>query len=143
MRQAGLTITEILIVIGILAILFSIALGPGLRVLQGQQNRASLETVRQMFWHGATAAASRNQTLQLTRSGSTFTIAPSNGAAVRTFEVSSGTTVSLPSGVVATFLPPGRVVLAGGVSNPFTVVANGQTYSISVSLIGETQVANP
>lgn len=41
MRQAGLTIVETLIVIGILAILFAIALGPGLRVLRGQQNKAS------------------------------------------------------------------------------------------------------
>ncbi|MCX7783143.1 MAG: hypothetical protein N2318_05805 [Meiothermus sp.] len=143
MKQTGLTIVETLIVIGILAILFAIALGPGLRVLRGQQNKASLETVRQMFWQGATAAASRNQTLQLTRSGSTFTIAPANGAAVRTFEVSPATIIGLPSGVVATFLPPGRVVLAGGVSNPFTVETNGQTYNITVSLIGETQVASP
>jgi Tfp pilus assembly protein FimT len=143
MKREGLTIIETLIVIGILAILFAIAMGPGLRVLRGQQNKASLESVRQMFWQGATAAASRNQTLQLTRSGTTFTIAPVNGAAVRTFEVSSATTIGLPDGVVATFLPPGRVALASGVSNPFTVQTNGQTYSITVSLIGETQATTP
>jgi Tfp pilus assembly protein FimT len=143
MKREGLTIIETLIVIGILAILFTIALGPGLRVLRGQQNKASLESVRQMFWQGATAAASRNQTLQLSRSGTTFTIAPPNGAAVRTFEIATTTTVGLPDGVVATFLPPGRVTLASGVSNPFTVQTNGQTYSITVSLIGETQATAP
>jgi len=70
-------------------------------------------TIRQMIWQGATAAASRNQTLILNRSGNIFTIAPSSGAAVRTFEVSPATTIGLPSGVVATFLPPGRVALVG------------------------------
>ncbi|AEB11452.1 prepilin-type N-terminal cleavage/methylation domain-containing protein [Marinithermus hydrothermalis] len=140
LKQQGFTLIEFLIVATILGVALSIAAFEGWRMLRGQEQRAAVSSVQQLFWQGATAAASRGARLELVRVGRVLEVrAEADGRVLRRFELPDGVTTNLPEGRLAVFTPPGRVNLAASFPNPFTVRAGGRTYRFTVSLIGEVK----
>ncbi len=140
LKQLGFTLLEFLIVAAVLGIALSIAAFEGRRMLRGQEHQAAVSSVQQLFWQGATAAASRGTRLELVRTGKVLEVRiEGNGRVLRRFELPDGVTTNLPEGRLAVFTPPGRVNLATNFPNPFTVQAGGRTYRFTVSLIGEVK----
>lgn len=137
-NRQGLSLIEILIILAVLSIIFSFVAVGSRTILQGQEERASLTSVQTIFWQGATAAASRGETLELVRAGPILSvIEKDSGKTVRKEELSDEVELSLPDGKVATFIAPGKVSMASG--NSFTLKANETTYLMTVSLIGEVK----
>jgi hypothetical protein len=125
-------------VLAILGILFGLGAVGSRTILRGQQNRSSLYSVRQIFWQGASAAASRGVPLTLTYTSGGLEV-KEGSKVIRTVELSKDTTLSLPKGQIATFSPSGKATITAG-TNPFTLTTEGKTYSFTVSLIGEVKM---
>lgn len=139
--QCGLSMVELLIVLAIIGIIAGVAALNGRRVVQGQEDAASLRSVRQAIWQGATAASSRGERIVLRRTGSRLSLVSQGGQRVRTFDLSPRVTTSLPEGAILTFTPPGRIDLASyhALPQPITVTTTQGTYQLIVSLIGEVK----
>lgn len=141
-RKEGLTTIELLIVIGIVAILGTIAFLGFRGVLQGQEQRSAIQSIQQTVWQGATAAASRGTTLELVRSGRTFTLEEAeNGRILKTFELPDGVTSNWPENEPLVFTPPGRVDSASLEKLParIQVFTESSVTDLTVSLIGEVK----
>ena len=147
-RSLGFTLIELLIVMAILAILFSLTALNGRKVVE-EQNIASFFTgVKQIFWRGASLAASEGKTLDLWKAGSKLEIKDGSGKVRMSLQVPSKVTLSLNDGKLATFLPPGKVDLThfpkDCVSNPsFQIRAPKRTACLQVSVIGEVEEVTP
>ena len=122
----------------------------GGRFLTNQQEQSSFVTaMKQIFWRGATIAASEGNRFVLKRTGNLFEIVPANGGpAAYTVEIPDGATVSLPQGSLVEFTAPGRVNYLNlpndcNGTGSFSVNANENAYCFRVSIIGEVEVANP
>lgn len=143
MSKSGFTLLELIILMAILAVVAGIGIGQFRSIGQRQQAAATVDQIRQLFWQGATAAASRGGTnFALVRSGSTFTVqSVADGSVIRSVTLPSGVTCSLSQGTLATFTSPGKITFATGFpsNRQFTVSANGQTYTLTASLIGEVR----
>lgn len=144
MKRDGLTIIEILITLGILAIIFSIGVVGYLQLRDAQASRAGVNSIRQIILHGTTAAASRGQRLELVRSGNRLQVRTeeTTPTVVRTVELPANIAAQVPadgSGRVLRFTPPGMVSFPTGFTNPFTITDRGRTYTLTVSLIGEVR----
>lgn len=141
-RKAGLTIIEILITIGILAIIFTIGVVGFLQVRDSQASRAGVNSIRQIILQGTTAAASRGQTLELVRLGNRLQVRTTVGTPVVLRSVDLPASIASQvqadgAGKVLGFSPPGRVIFPTDFSNPFSITDRGHTYALTVSLIGE------
>lgn len=140
--RSGLTLLEILIVVAVIAVIAAMVALNGRRVLQGQQGRAAVTSIQQSVWQGATAAAARGVVTRLTRAGPVFTLRDTeSGATLRTFELPSDVTIDWPDGHALDFLPPGRldVITLDALPSPLTMVANGRSTQLTISLIGEVK----
>jgi len=141
-HEDGLTTIELLIVIAVIGILGTITV-LGLReVLQGQEQRSAIQSIQQTVWQGATAAASRGTTLELVRSGRTFTLEEAeNGRILKTFELPDGVTSNWPENEPLVFTPPGRVDSASLEKLParIQVFTESSVTDLTVSLIGEVK----
>ena len=138
----GFSILELLVVIAIIAILGTIGATNGRRIAQDRTAEASLTTVQQSIWQGATAAASRGATIELVRAGAGLTLREvASGATIRSWELDAAVTTTLPEGVVLRFLPPGKVDPAtlSALPDDLTSTALNHTYRLDVSLIGEVR----
>lgn len=141
-RKAGLTIIEVLITIGILAIIFSIGVLGFLQLRDSQASRAGVNSIRQIILQGTTAAASRGQRLELVRTGNLLRVRTLDPTpiVVRTVELPASIASQVQAdgaGKVLEFSPPGRVILPSGFVNPFSITDRGHSYALTVSLIGE------
>jgi Tfp pilus assembly protein FimT len=132
---------ELLMVIAILGITFTIGAVGSRNILTRQENSAAMRSVKQLFWQGATVAASRSVNLELVRNNQTLVLRTvgTNPTTYRTVTLPNSVTSNLPSSdsVIATFSSPGKVNINTGVSNPFTVSFDNKTYNLTVSQIGE------
>ena len=140
--HAGFSILELLVVIAIIAILGTIGATNGRRIAQDRTAEASLTTVQQSIWQGATAAASRGATIELVRTGAGLTLRDADsGATIRSWELDATVTTTLPEGVVLRFLPPGKVDPAtlSALPDDLTLTTLNHTYRLDVSLIGEVR----
>jgi len=153
MRRAwGFTLLELLVVLGIIGILMGLTAFQYRRI-EAQQAKASFYTgIQRLFWEGATAAASRGQTLELVRQGNRLIVRTSSPPykTLRTLDIPEGVEVDLPDGSLADFTPPGRVRFQGhfpkdcGNGYAFRVKGGkGQSRCYRVSYIGEVQEVRP
>lgn len=139
---AGITLIELLVVLAILGAVVGVGFVSGVHILRGQQNVSALDSFQQSVWQGATAAASRGLTTELYRDGSTLTVREVGGPVLRTFELPAGVSTNLPQGSSLHFTPPGKVDPAtlAALPDPLTITANGTTYRVTISLIGEVRL---
>lgn len=138
----GLTLIELLLVVALIGIVLGITAVSGRRMLANQQARASLNSIRQIVWQGATAAASRGQRLDLVRNGQRLQVQTqeSTPKVIRFVDLTSSLSGQLPSGTWFSFTPPGKVIFPPGFSQPINVTLNGRSYALRFSLIGEVNV---
>jgi prepilin-type N-terminal cleavage/methylation domain-containing protein len=140
MKRRGFTLLEMLLVLAILGITFGIGAIGSRSILLRQENTAALRSVKQLFWHGATVAASRSINLELVRTNNVFVIRPvGGGTPFRTATLPNDVSSNLPQGVIARFTPPGKVAITALNANPFTLRLNDGTYQLTVSQIGEVR----
>lgn len=132
---------ELLIIIGIIGIIGAIAFMNLRPVLRGQEERAAVQSVQQTVWQGATAAASRGSTLELTRTGSTFRlIDTANSRLLKEFVLPLSVTTNWPEGQALVFTPPGRIETNSLLALPqLWIAGEGRTTDLTVSLIGEVK----
>jgi len=143
-RAGGFTMLELLVVTAIAGIVLTIGALNGRQVLKGQEEAASLRTIQQSVWQGATTAAARGVSVVLTRDEHKLILKEENGKTVRTFELSKDISTNLPKGTVLTFTPPGKVSEESldkldDLSEPLHVKANDKTYELTISIIGEVK----
>lgn len=140
---AGFSLTEVLLVIAILAIILGVGWLNARRVLQGSQERAAVETVRQSIWQGATAASARGRTITLNRVGQSLRLMDGS-VVIRTDELPPSVSTNFQQGVLLEFSPPGKITEASlrafQDSDPW-IGADGKATHLEVSLIGEVRVA--
>lgn len=145
-RSAGFSLIELLILLAILALIAGAIAVSGRRVATGQQQRATIDSVRQSVWEGATAASARGVETELVRTSTSLVVkeAGTNGKVLRTFDIPPTVATNMPMGEVLRFTPPGRVDLASlqALPRPLTLTVNGHTFTLTVSLIGEVKVAS-
>ncbi|MFX5157645.1 prepilin-type N-terminal cleavage/methylation domain-containing protein, partial [Acinetobacter baumannii] len=103
--RKGITLIELLVVIAVMAVILSIAAFSGRRTLLSQEQAAFLRSLQGLFWQGATEAASRGETLVLSRQGNRLEIRRGSQV-VRTVDIPQGVGLSLGYGDVARFTPP-------------------------------------
>lgn len=139
-----MSLTELLVVIAIIAVALSIAALNGRQMLLSQEQAAFLRSLQGLFWQGATEAASRGETLILSRQGNRLEIRRGNQV-LRRLDIPQEANLSLSDGDILRFTPPGKVESPSGgiLSAPvaFTVTIGPRSYTYRVSLIGEVKVS--
>ncbi|WP_027892944.1 prepilin-type N-terminal cleavage/methylation domain-containing protein [Calidithermus chliarophilus] len=141
-RPRGLTLIELLLVIALIGIVLGVMAVSSRRMLGNQEAKAGLNSVRQIVWQGATAAASRGQRLDLVRVGRRLQVQTqeSTPRVIRSVDLTAALSAQLPNGTWFSFTPPGKVIFPTGFAQPVNVTVNGRSYSLSFSLIGEVKV---
>ena len=140
--KRGFSILELLVVIAIISILGTIGALNGRRIAQGRTAEASLATLQQSIWQGATSAASRGTTIELVRTDAELVLRDAaSGETIRTLELDDAVTTNLPQGVALRFLPPGKVDPAtlSALPDDLTLTTEDRTYRLDVWLIGEVR----
>jgi Tfp pilus assembly protein FimT len=141
-RARGLSLVELLVLLAVLAVVLAMGALNGRRTLLGQEHAAFLSTLQNVFWQGATEAASRGVNLTLERNGSRLEL-KQGSTVLRTWDIPQGVVLSLGNGSIVRFTPPGKVQDPQGqpLTQPltFTATVNGKTYTYTISLIGEAK----
>lgn len=142
--RKGMSLIELLVVIAVMAVILSMAAFSGRRTLLSQEQAAFLRSLQGLFWQGATEAASRGETLILSRQGNRLEIRRGNQV-LQSLNIPPGVNLSLGDGDIVRFTPPGKVESPSGsmLSSPlsFTVSVGSRNYTYRVSLIGEVKVS--
>jgi prepilin-type N-terminal cleavage/methylation domain-containing protein len=142
-KPMGFTLLELIVVMAVLGVAAGIGIAQLRNLGQRQQAAATVDQIRQLFWQGATAAASRGGTnFLLVRSGNTLRVQSQNDASVlRSVTLPSGVSCSLGEGTLATFTSPGKVIFSSSfpANRQFTVSVNGQSVTLTATLIGEVR----
>lgn len=142
LSTTGFTLLELIMVMAVLAIASGFIVMGAQPMLQAQQSRSGFNAIRQIIWQGATAAASRDITLNLVRSSNRLQVQTTGSPAtvIRYVDLPSDISSQLRSGTWMSFTPSGKVNFAPGFTNPFNVTVRGRSYTLTVSLIGEVRV---
>ena len=127
-------------VLAMIGVLAGIAAMGWRGLLQREEARSSLVSLRHAFSHAGTAAAARGETLVLVWEQGELRLQDPAGTTVRAWDFPDDTPTSLTPGDLTGFTPPGRVDDLGGLPDPLTVTVNDRTATIEVSLIGGTEV---
>lgn len=142
-KPQGFTLLELLVVMAILGVAAGLGIAQLRNLGQRQQAAAAVDQIRQLFWQGATAAASRGGTnFLLVRSGNVLQVqSQADGSVLRSVTLPNGVTCSLGNGTLATFTSPGKVNYSSSfpANRQFTVSANGRTFTLTATLIGEVR----
>lgn len=139
---SGITLVELIIVVGILGVVLAIGIFNGRQALIQRQEDAALNTIRQVIWQGATAASSRGREVTLHLNNRTLQLRV-GASVIRSDDLPAGVSTNLPQGLVLAFSPPGKVTaesLGDLIETSPRVWAGGRTYFIDVSVIGEVRV---
>lgn len=142
-RRSGFSLIELLVLIAVLAITFTLAATEMRGAVRRTAERAGVNTLQQAVWQGATLAAARGFRTELVRAGQELRLQRvSDGSLLRRFEFEPGVVLNLPDGQVLVFTPPGTVLPASlaALPDPVEIQAGGTTYRLDVSLIGEVRV---
>lgn len=143
MGPRGLTLVEMIVLVAVLGVVFTLVAFNGQRTLAEQEEVAFLRTLQGLFWQGATEAASRGETLLLVRQGNRLEIRRGQQA-LRSVRIPSGISLSLAEGTIVQFTPPGKLQGPQGqnLTQPltFTVQRGNKTFTYTISLIGEAKV---
>ncbi|GIW28820.1 MAG: hypothetical protein KatS3mg070_2183 [Meiothermus sp.] len=141
--SGGFTLLELIVVMAILGVAAGIGIPQIRNIGQRQEALATVDQIRQLFWQGATAAASRGGTnFVLVRSGNTLQVQSQvDGSVLRSVTLPNGVSCSLNNGTLATFTSPGKVIFSSSfpANRQFTVTAAGQTFTLTATLIGEVR----
>lgn len=145
-HDAGISLIELIVVIGVLAIALSLTAILGRAIAQRASERSTVNTVQQAVWQGATLSAARGFRTELARVEGELQIRRlADGDILRRFELDRNASVNF-DGQVLVFTPPGSITpeslealrdLDGG---GIRITAGGATYTLEVSLIGEVRV---
>lgn len=139
----GFTLLELIVVMAILGVAAGLGIAQMRNIGQRQQALATVDQIRQLFWQGATAAASRGGTnFLLVRSGNTLQVQSQvDGSVLRSVTLPNGVRCSLSNGTLATFTSPGKVIFSSSfpANRQFTISAAGQTFTLTATLIGEVR----
>lgn len=141
--RAGLTLLELIVVLAVLAVTFSLVALAGRGFVQRASERSTVNTFQQAVWQGATAAAARGFETELVRDGEVLEVRRrATGTVLRAFELDANAQLNVPDGIVLVFTPPGAVDAASlaALPDPIEIVAAGTTYRMEISLIGEVRV---
>lgn len=141
--RAGLSLLELIVVLAILAVVFTIVATSGRGIAQRASERSAVNTFQQAVWQGATMAAARGFRTELVRDGGELVVRRlADGDVLRRFEIDANVALNVPDGQVLVFTPPGAVLEASldALPDPIEIVAAGTTYALEVSLIGEVRV---
>lgn len=142
MRRKGFTVVELLIVLAIIGIVGAIGFINGRTIAEGRRADASLATLQQSIWQGASAAASRGRSVELVRAGFELVLREADsGDVIRTLEMDDAIETNLPSGVALLFLPPGKVerTTLSALPDDLYLQTPDRRYGLQVSLIGEVR----
>lgn len=142
-QPKGFTLLELLIVMAILGVAAGIGIPQIRNIGQRQEALAAVDQIRQLFWQGATAAASRGGTnFVLVRSGNTLQVqSQTDGSVLRSVALPNGVGCSLNNGTLVTFTSPGKAIFSSSfpANRQFTISAAGQTFTLTATLIGEVR----
>lgn len=139
-RSSGITVLELLVVIAIIGIAASLSAVAWRGLVQREEARSALMSLRQAMWQGATAASARGENLTLRWQDDELLLVDAGGEALRRWDFAAETPTTLIPGDVLDFTPPGRVASLAGLPDPLTVSIDDRTATLEVSLIGETEV---
>ena len=141
--QSGFSILELLVVLAVLGVVFSLVALTGRIFVQRASERSVVDTFQQAVWQGATAAAARRFPTELVLDADELLLRRvSTGEVVRRFELDGNAAWNVADGQMLVFTPPGAVDEAtlAALPDPIEIVAAGTTYRLEVSLIGEVRV---
>lgn len=141
----GITLLEVLVVIGIIAIVAGIGFTSARLIARNAADRGAIATFQQSVWQGATSAAARGLVVELQRQGNELVLVEAaSGRQLRTFDLPAGVIIPVDNPIL-TFLPPGKVSTESleGLPADFQISTNAGSYSVEISVIGEVRaVAN-
>lgn len=141
--RRGFSLLELLVLLAVLAIVFTLVAISGRGIAQRASERSVVNTFQQAVWQGATMAAARGFRTELVRDGDELVVRRvATGDVLRRFELDANATLNVADGQVLVFTPPGAVLEASltALPDPIEIVAAGRTYELDVSLIGEVRV---
>lgn len=141
-RSDGITIVEVMIVLAIIGIIGAIGFLNGRSIAASRTADASLATLQQSIWQGASAAASRGRDVELVRNGFELVLRDAaSGETIRTLELDDAVETNLPDGVALLFLPPGKVDRDSldDLPSDLYLATPDRNYGLEVSLIGEVR----
>ena len=143
MKSRGFTMLEILIAVAIIGIVAGVGVINGRKMAQRQNQNAAARSIQQLFWQGATGAASRGVEVTLERNNKVFTLERSdNSEVLRSFTLPEQVSINFPEGEVVRFTPPGKIDddSFDALPSPITLSTEAKNYTVSISIIGEVKV---
>lgn len=141
LRNAGMSVLELLIVLGIFAIIVGIGWFGGSALSRRTAAEGAVATFQQSVWQGATAAAARGLVVDLVRTDAQLLLINVNTDEVlRAYDFPAEATISVENPILR-FLPPGKVDLEGPNALPedLVITSGDRSYQLDVSLIGEVR----
>ena len=141
--RSGFSLLELLVVLAILGVVFTLVATTGRVFVQRASERSVVATFQQAVWQGATAAAARGFRTELVLEGDVLSIRRlSTGDVLRSYELDGNASWNVADGQVLVFTPPGAIdeTTLDALPDPIQIVAAGTTYQFEVSLIGEVRV---
>lgn len=141
-RNAGVSLLELIIVMGIFAILVGLGAVGWNSFARRTAAQGAVATFQQSVWQGATAAASRGIIVELVREGNELQLINTNdgNAVLRRYEIPAEVTFTAENPILR-FLPPGKVELGSlqGLGGGLTINTGEGTYDLNISIIGEVK----
>ncbi len=140
-NNSGMTLIELLIVLGIIGIIGGIGYISGADIARRRSAEGAISTFQQSVWQGATMAASRGSVIELTREGQELRLVNAgSGATLRSYELPRDVDIPVQNPILR-FLPPGKIDSAtlNALPDDLTITTSEGRYSLTLSVIGEVQ----